>query len=194
MEFNGANCLDAPRINHASNAKNLVKFKREYSDRVGPAILHYVDTNTGAAIAKYTYKEVERQKNSGAGGAYAAGCVLGVDNTDNSDGFAKRQKIFQPSTSAAPINVIMPLNRFGFFESFVSEISPNGKVSIDVTLESDDKKASAEGRHITKRFLLWVSKMIFKARGKQTILHNYLKPQTWSYMKDRVEISSATQQ
>lgn len=59
-----------------------MKFTRDYGDRVGPAILHYVDTNTGAAIVKYSCKEVEHQSNAGTGDAYAAGHVLGGDNTD----------------------------------------------------------------------------------------------------------------
>lgn len=41
------------------------------------------------------------------------------------------------------------------------------------------------GRYLVTRFVLWVPKMF---------LQNYLKPHTWFYLKERVEISPTTEQ
>ena len=53
-------------------------------------------------------------------------------------------------------NIILPLNRFGYFDSFVDQISPNRKVSFKVTLESDDnvifRSGADDGRFIVTRF------------------------------------------
>ena len=50
------------------------------------------------------------------------------------------------------------------------------------------------GRYLVTRFVLWVPKVMFNARGEQMFLQNYLKPHTWFYLKERVEISPTTQQ
>lgn len=95
-------------------------------------------------------------------------------------------------------NIILPLNRFGYFDSFVDQISPNGKVSFKVTLESDDsiifRGGADDGRFIVTRFLLWVPKIAFNSFGKQTFFDEYLKPHTWSYLKERLGISPGGQQ
>lgn len=46
--------------------------------------------------------------------------------------YVKGQKILRASTAAAPVNAIISLNRYGFFDTFAGEMSPNGKFSIDI--------------------------------------------------------------
>lgn len=38
VDFNGANVLDTPSINHAFNVKNLTEFSKDYSERGGPCL------------------------------------------------------------------------------------------------------------------------------------------------------------
>ena len=38
VDFNGANVLDTPGINHAFNVKNLTEFSKDYSERGGPCL------------------------------------------------------------------------------------------------------------------------------------------------------------
>ena len=38
VDFNGANVLDTPGINHAFNVKNLTEFSKDYSERGGPRL------------------------------------------------------------------------------------------------------------------------------------------------------------
>lgn len=51
-----------------------------------------------------------------------------------------------------------------------------------------------DGRIIVTRFLLWVPKIAFNSFGKQTFFDEYLKPHTWSYLKERLGISPGGQQ
>ena len=51
------------------------------------------------------------------------------------------------------------MNKYGFFESFQSEMASNDKVSININLESDDHvifraASAAEGRYVIPRFVL----------------------------------------
>ena len=38
VDFNGANVLDTPGINHAFNVKNLTEFSKDYNERGGPCL------------------------------------------------------------------------------------------------------------------------------------------------------------
>lgn len=92
-------------MNHAINVKNLLEFSKDYSDKVEPTMLHYVDASTNAVLHKYANAATPAQGND----------IRAVDNVNYNEGFAKRQKILQPSTAAALVNFIIALNRFGFF-------------------------------------------------------------------------------
>ena len=154
MEFNGVHRIDTARINHAINVKNLLEFSKDYSDRVGPTMLHYIYTNTvvvvvGELMVLITIIILHRE--------------MQITMKD-----LLKDKSISASTSAAPVNVIITLYRFGFFDSF---ISPSGKVSIDIVLESDDsvifRAGGDPGRYLVTRFVLWVPNMMFNARGEQ---------------------------
>lgn len=92
-------------MNHAINVKNLLEFSKDYSDKVEPTMLHHVDASTNAELHKYANAATPAQGND----------IRAVDNVNYNEGFAKRQKILQPSTAAALVNFIIALNRFGFF-------------------------------------------------------------------------------
>ncbi|KAL9975788.1 hypothetical protein ACROYT_G012984 [Oculina patagonica] len=192
VEFNGVNALDTPGLNHAINVKNLTELSSSYTETVGPSMFNYPDTAVGAVILKYTMRAVQHGANN-AGNAYEVRNFVDGDNVNYNEGFAKRKALL---TQAAENNIILPLNRYGFFNSFETEIAPNGKVTIDVNLETDNnvifRAGGDPGRFIVTRLVLWVPKMIFNAEGEQIYLKTYLKPHTWSYLKERIEISPST--
>ncbi|KAL9954669.1 hypothetical protein ACROYT_G042234 [Oculina patagonica] len=192
VEFNGVNALDTPSINHALNVKNLTELSSSYTKTVGPSMFNYPDTAVGAISEKYTMRAVQHGQND-AGNAYEVRNFVDGVNTNYNEGFAKRKALL---TAAAENNIVLPLNRYSFFNSFETEIAPNGKVTIDVNLESDNNIIFRAGgdpaRFIISRRVLWVPKMIFNAEGEQIFLQTYLKPHTWSYLKERIEISQST--
>lgn len=185
VDFNGTTVVDSPGINHAINIKNLTEFSKSYSDRVGPSMFHYPDSNTKAVSQKYTTLQLDENAQN----------IAPTDFANYNEGFAKRKALL---TAGAKNNIILPLNRFSFFDSFKTEIAPNGKISLDVTLESDDnvifRAAGVDpGRYIITKLVLWVPKMIFNPEGAQKFLNNYLKPHKWSYWKERLETSPSLQ-
>ncbi|KAL9970558.1 hypothetical protein ACROYT_G022956 [Oculina patagonica] len=192
VELSGVNALGAPGVNHAINVKNLTELSSSYTETVGPSMFNYPDTSVGAVSEKYTMREVQHGRND-ADNAYEARNVVDGDNVNYNEGFAKRKALL---TASAENNIVLPLNRYGFFNSFETEIAPNGKVTIDVSLETDNnvifRAGGDPGRFIVTRLVLWVPKMIFNAEGEQIFLKTYLKPHTWSYLKERIEISPST--
>ena len=91
------------------------------------------------------------------------------------------------------------MNKYGFFESFQSEIASNGKVSININLESDDHvifraASAAEGRYVISRFVLWEPKMTFNYKCENLFLKRYLKKHIWPCLKERIEIGVTTRQ
>ena len=181
INFNGADVLDNPGINHAINVKNLLDYSKSYSDTLGQSMFHYVDTATGAVSNEFV--------------ADAANHIA-TRNANYNAGFARRKALLSAGATA---NITLPLNRYGFFESFKNEIAPNGKVTLKVLLESDNNiifhsNAAAEGRYIITKWILWVPEMIFNSKGDSLYLSKYLDNHTWTYLKEHVVVSPSSQQ
>ena len=142
-EFNGISVNDSPQINFAVNIKNLLDFTDTYASKIGPSSFHYLDTGTGTA---------EDRKGQAAYNV----------------GFSKRKLKVQ---GAAVNNVVLSLNRYGFFASFENKICPNGRVSIDITLEKDVtiiyQAGGDPGRYVISKMKLWIPKLKFNGYGEQ---------------------------
>ena len=185
VDFDGVKVLDSQKTNHAMNIKNLVDFSKDYSDKIGPTMFHYPDTAVGAVTQEYTTLALTGNAQN----------IAPTRSTTYNEGFTKRKTLL---TGGAKNNIILPLNRFGFFQSFRNEICPNGKVSIVVELESDanvlfrDAGAGA-GRYIITKFVLWVPKMTLSSSGQKLFIEKYFKSHTWSYLKERIESAPFTQ-
>lgn len=118
-----------------------------------------------------------------------------VDEAAYNKGFGMRKREVQ---GGAVNNVILALNRYGFFEAFENKICPNGKVSIDINLETDANIIYHVGgdaaRYVISKMKLWVPKIKFNGAEEQIYISNYLKPHKWTYLKERIEVSPSTQQ
>ena len=187
VKFNGINVLDTPNINQAVNVKDLVDFSQDYANKIGTAMFFYPDTNTGKAEhKKYISKVIKDHDDDNQ-------TVIESVVANYNEGFSKRQKLLIDKSSN---NVILPLNRYGFFESFEHEISPSGKVELEFVLEDDDniifRDGSTEGRYVVTEMTLWVPKMVLNTMGSKLFIEKYMKPHTWTYMKERLEISAVT--
>ena len=192
VEFNGVNVLDTPGVNHAVNVKNLTELSSSYTKTIGPSMFNYPDTTVGAVSEKYTLRQVQHGRNNADNGWVERNFVDG-DNVNYNEGFAKRKALLM---AGAENNIGLALNRYGFFNSFETEIAPNGKVTVDVNLETDNnvifRAGGDPGRFVITRLVLWIPKMIFNAEGEHIFLQTYLKPHTWSYLKERIEISPSS--
>ena len=186
VDFDGVQVLNSQRTNHALNVKNLTDFSYSYNKSVARDMFHYPDTAVGAVSQKYTTLALTGNAQN----------IAPTDQNTYNEGFAKRKTLL---SGGATNNIILPLNRFGYFDSFRDQIAPNGKVSFDIKLESDNNvifrdNGAGAGRYIITKFVLWVPKMVFTPKGKELFAEKYLKPHTWTYLKERVEVAPFTLQ
>ena len=185
VDFDGTKVLDLHNVNHALNVKNLTDFSKVYSDEVGPSMLHYPDTAVGAVSQEYTTLALTGNAQN----------IAPTRSTTYNDGFTKRKTLL---SAPASNNIILPLNRFGFFHSFKNEMCPNGKVNFVIELESDANvifrdNAAGAGRYIITKFVLQVPKMTLTPSAQNLFAGKYLKPHTWTYLKERIEAAPFTQ-
>ena len=111
-------------------------------------------------------------------------------------GFAARKLLLN---AGATVNVEIPLNRYGFFESLFNELLPNSRIEIRISLESDNNIAWRAGagndcRVVLTKFQLIVPRIIFNADGKSLYMSEYLKTRKWTYLRERIERGNSTQQ
>ena len=180
VDYNGVTVLDTPGINHGSNIKSMLEFSKGYSDTLGQSMFHYVDTTTAAASSEFV--------------ADAANHIA-TRNANYNEGFARRKA---PLSAGGTTNITLPLNKYSFFDSFKNDIAPNGKVALDVSLESDNNvlfcsNAAAEGQYIITKWVLWVPKMVFNSNCEDLYLSRYLDNHSWTYLKEHLEISPSSQ-
>ena len=180
VDFNGDNVLNSPYVNHAVNVKNLTEFSKSYSDSIGQSMLYYVDTTSLASSQKYTTMNLNGNAQN----------IAPTDNVNYNEGFTRgKSLLFRKNNN----DIILPLNRYSFFDAFQEEISPNGKVTFDVTLEHDNEvifrsNATVVGRYIITKFVLWVPKMILNSSGENLFLAKYISPHLWTYLKKGLKL------
>lgn len=100
-------------------------------------------------------------------------------------------------TASTINNAVLPLNRYGFFRFLNEKLIPNGKISIDVTLETDNNVIFRANevdprRYVVTRMVLWVPKVIFNTEGETMLLETFSKPHTWSYLRERIVVSPSS--
>ena len=186
VKFDGVKVIDLDRTNHALNVKNLTDFSSSYSYEMGPSMFHYPDTAVGAVSQKYTTLALTGNAQN----------IAPTDQNTYNEGFAKRKTLL---SGGATNGIILPLNRFGYFQSFRDQICPNGKVSFEIRLENDNNvifrdNAAGAGRYIITKFVLWIPKMVLSSSGEKLFFDKYLKPHTWTYLNERIEAAPFSQQ
>ena len=168
VECNGITVYNNTRANESSNILSLLKYTKSYADTVGEDQFFFLDSSTGTAEprpAEPLYNE----------------------------GFAARKKL----TDAEAVNHIsIPLNLYSYFAAFRNNLHPNLKTNILLKLENDANiifKAGAApvSKVIFTKLRLWVPKIIFNEEGLAAYLAEYLKPKTWTYLKEHQEIKQS---
>ena len=185
VTFDGAKVIDSDKTNHALNIKNLTDFSSSYSYEIGPSMFHYPDTAVGAVSQKYTTLALTGNAQN----------IAPTEQNTYNEGFAKRKTLL---SAGATNNIILPLNRLGFFQSFQDQIAPNGKVTFEIKLDTDDNvifrdNAAGAGRYIITKFALRVPKMELTSSGETLLAQKYLKPHTWTYLNERITSAPFTQ-
>ena len=92
---------------------------------------------------------------------------------------------------------MIPLNRFTFFEKLEDNMLPPMQLTIEITLNDTDeliqKAAAADaGRVVVKRLYLWLPRLIPKDSLYSQFVSDFVKPTTWTYMRDFYNQSANT--
>ena len=106
-------------------------------------------------------------------------------------GFASKAAL---TNAAGGVNLIVPLDKYGFFASSQDVVYPSGKMEFNITLESNGNAlhkdaAAAEGRYVVTKMRLWVPKMELNSAGMNKFGPELTEKRTCGYLADRVETS-----
>ena len=99
--------------------------------------------------------------------------------------------------AAKDINVIIPLNRYSFFEELYERMLVPMQLQFNIELQNDDEliykiAAAAAGRVVVNRFLLWVPRLIPKDSLSLKFVNDFEKPSTWKYNREMYQVSAPT--
>ena len=120
---------------------------------------------------------------------------LDTDNTtaDTNLGFQARKVL----TQAGNINVIIPLNRWSFFEELNDKMLVPMQLQFNIEINSDVElvhklTAAAAGRVVINRFILWVPRLTPRDSMYDKFVSSFLKETKWQYMREMYNVSAPT--
>ena len=101
-------------------------------------------------------------------------------------------------TRVNDVNVIIPLNRYSFFEELEDKMLPGMQLQFNIELQNDEElifkaAAVADCRVVVKRFLLWVPKLTPKDSLYSSFVDSFLKERKWTYLRELYQVSAPTQ-
>ena len=112
-------------------------------------------------------------------------------------GFAARKSLMTDANVLKNVNVVIPLNRYNFFEELEDQMLPPMQLQFNINLQSDAEliymnAGTDPGRVVINRFLLWVPKLIPKDSLYVEFVDKYLQPRKWKYSREMYQVSAPT--
>ena len=173
IKSSGKIVYESDNLHRITNVKNILEYSDDYSRSVAKNSFWYIDTDRTTA--------------------------------DTNNGFDARKLLTQRvgevdnpvQTAAKSINEIIPLNRYSFFQELERKMLPPMQLTIELTLNEDSelihKAAAADaGRVVVKRLYLWLPRLVPKDSMYSSFVSEFLKPTTWTYMRDLYNQSANT--
>ena len=162
---------DTDNLHNVTFIKNLLEYSDDYSRSVGKNSLWYLDTEDTTAV-------------------------------DNS-GFEARHELTKAAADDAlanggkNINVIIPLNRWSFFEELNDKMLVPMQLQFNIELNSDDElvhkvEAVAAARVVINRFILWIPRLTPRDSMYDKFVSSFLKETQWKYMREMYNVSAPT--
>ena len=167
---------DTNNLHKVTFVKNLLEYSDDFSRSVAKDSFWYLDVANLADMtaAGNTGFEARRNltKRIGEGGGVEA--------------------------AAKDINVIIPLNRFSFFEELYDRMLVPMQLQFNIELQNDAEliykaAGAAAGRVIVNRFLLWVPRLTPKDSLYNKFVESFLLKKTWTYNREMYQVSSPAQ-
>ena len=171
IKSSGKIVYESDNLHRITNVKNLLEYSDDYSRSVAKNSFWYIDTD-GTTADTNTGFEARR--------------ILTQAVNNNGGGGAKS------------INEMIPLNRFSFFQKLERTMLPPMQLTIELTLNEDSElihmaNGTDAGRVVVKRLYLWLPRLIPKDSMYSNFVSEFLKPTTWTYMRDLYNQSANTQ-
>ena len=100
-------------------------------------------------------------------------------------------------TQAGNINIIIPLNRWSFFEELNDKMLVPMQLQFNIEINSDDElvhkvQAAAAGRVVINRFILWVPRLTPRDSMYDKFVSSFLKETQWKYLREMYNVSAPT--
>ena len=113
--------------------------------------------------------------------------------TDNA-GFGARHTL---CTDLKDVNVIIPLNRYSFFEELENRMLVPMQLQFSIQLQNDNEliymnAGTDAGRVVVNKFLLWVPKLIPKDNLYDKFVNSFLIKNSWTYNREMYAVSAPT--
>ena len=121
------------------------------------------------------------------------------DTTANTNrGFEARRVLTQGVGGVAKnVNVLIPLNRFSFFEELEDKMLVPMQLQFEITLQDDGElihmaNGTDAGRVVLNRFLLWAPRLTPKDSLYDKFVSSFMKETQWKYLRETYEVSAPT--
>ena len=165
---------DTNNLHNVTFVKNLLEYSDDFSRSVAKDSFWYLDVaNADMTAAGNTGFEARRNlsKRVGEGGGEEA---------------------------AKDINVIIPLNRYSFFEELYDKMLVPMQLEFNIELQNGNEliykaAAAAAGRVVVNRFLLWVPRLTPKDSQYDEFIKSFLTNKSWTYNREMYQASAPTQ-
>ena len=162
---------DTDNLHNVTFVKNLLEYSDDYSRSVAKNSLWYLDTDGTTA--------------------------------DTNVGFAARHALTKAARDDAlavggkNINVIIPLNRWSFFEELNDKMLVPMQLQFNIEISSDDElvhkvQAVAAARVVINRFILWVPRLTPRDSMYDKFVSSFLKETQWKYLREMYNVSAPT--
>ena len=95
------------------------------------------------------------------------------------------------------VNVIIPLNRYSFFEELHERMLVPMQLEFNIELQNDNElifkaPAADDGRVVVNRLLLWVPRLLPKDILFDKFVNSFMEEETWTYNREMYQVSPPT--
>ena len=182
---------DADRIAIINGAHSLI-----YQMMIKSAGKIVYDTNN---LHKVTFVKNLLEYSDDYGRSVAKNSLWYLDTTGTSviadnTGFGARHAL---CTDLKDVNVIIPLNRYSFFEELENRMLVPMQLQFSIQLQNDNEliymnTGTDAGRVVVNRFLLWVPKLTPKDNLYDKFVNSFLIKNSWTYNREMYAVSAPT--
>ena len=171
IKSSGKIVYESDNLHRITNAKNLLEYSEDYSRSVAKNSFWYLDSDDTTANTNVGFE--------------ARRILTQAVNNDGTGG-------------ARTVNEMIPLNRYSFFQELERKMLPPMQLTIELTLNEDNElihmaNGTDGGRVVVNRLYLWLPKLVPKDSMYSSFVSEFLKPTTWTYMRDLYNQSANTQ-